>query len=429
MSDTALSVRGVGKRYQLVHGRDRYGRLTESLSAAIRNPMRRGPKPEEFWALRDVTFDVPHGEVVGIVGRNGAGKSTLLKILSRITEPTTGEAVLQGRVGSLLEVGTGFHPELTGRENIYLSGSILGMRRAEIQRRFDEIVDFAEVERFLDTPVKRYSSGMQVRLGFAVAAHLEPDILIVDEVLAVGDAAFQKKSIGKMGAVATSGRTVLIVSHNLAVIDSLCRRALQLDQGQIVADGEASDVVRRYLEAEDTAGENDVSLADHDRRRPGMARYMQRIRTVDHQGRPVRTYAQGEPLVIEIDYDASAGPSQLAGAGFSIFTINGTRLAGFNSYMLASPPYRIPNQGTVRFTVTGPTFGPGRYTISPSIGTDPRVVADWIDHAIEIEVAARDIYDTGYLLTADEGLVALEGTFDVLADAPHAERAAMLEVS
>ena len=206
-----------------------------------------GPEPNTFWALKDVSFTVDQGDIVGIIGRNGAGKSTLLKVLTRITEPTSGRALLRGRVGSLLEVGTGFHPELTGRENIFLNGAILGMRRREIERKFDEIVAFAEVERFIDTPVKRYSSGMYVRLAFAVAAHLDPEILLVDEVLAVGDAAFQKKCLGKMKDVAGEGRTVLFVSHNMAAVSQLCQRAMLLEQGRVAREGSASHVIKDYL--------------------------------------------------------------------------------------------------------------------------------------------------------------------------------------
>jgi lipopolysaccharide transport system ATP-binding protein len=218
-----------------------------------------------LWALRDVSFDVAQGDVVGVIGRNGAGKTTLLKILSRVTEPTSGRARLRGRVGSLLEIGTGFHGELTGRENIYLYGSILGMRRAEIDRRFDEIVSFAEISRFLDTPVKRYSSGMTVRLAFAVAAHLEPEILLVDEVLAVGDAGFQRKCIGKMASVADEGRTVLFVSHNMALMQSLCRRGIFLEHGGVHTDATIGDAVKSYLEAVDRAGT--VALEDRTDRR------------------------------------------------------------------------------------------------------------------------------------------------------------------
>src|SRR5687767_3055975 len=255
---TMVSVEGVGKQYRLQHqrGSEPYRTLRDSIADAAAAPFKwvdgsrqTATTTDDFWALRDVSFDVGAGEVVGIIGRNGAGKSTLLKILSRITEPTTGRITLQGRVASLLEVGTGFHPELTGRENIFLNGAILGMTRQEIRRHFDSIVAFADVERFLDTPVKRYSSGMYVRLAFAVAAHLEPEIFVIDEVLAVGDAEFQKKSLGKMHEVSRGGRTVLFVSHNMAAVQALCNRAVWLDRGRVAAAGPTADVVASYLQA------------------------------------------------------------------------------------------------------------------------------------------------------------------------------------
>ncbi|MEX5721412.1 ABC transporter ATP-binding protein [Geodermatophilus maliterrae] len=245
--DLALRVEGLGKRYRLGE-REPYLALRDVISRAVRRPGRRRADPDaSFWALRDVSFEVPSGEALAIVGRNGAGKSTLLKILSRITEPTEGQAVVAGRVGALLEVGTGFHPELTGRENVALNGAILGMRRHEIGAKFDDIVDFAGVARFVDTPVKRYSSGMRARLAFAVAAFLDTDILVVDEVLAVGDAEFQKKCLGTMGDAARGGRTVLFVSHNMTAVESLCQRAVWLDGGRVVADGPALEVVGQYL--------------------------------------------------------------------------------------------------------------------------------------------------------------------------------------
>jgi len=248
-----IQVRSLSKRYRIGAQRARYGSLRESLTSWVRQPFQvlrkkgRQQRPT-IWALKDVTFDVMPGEVLGVIGRNGAGKSTLLKVLSRITEPTEGEVDLFGRVGSLLEVGTGFHPELTGRENIFLNGAVLGMTKAEIDRKFDEIVTFAEIERFVDTPVKHYSSGMYVRLAFAVAAHLEPEILLVDEVLAVGDAAFQKKCLGKMGEVANQGRTVLLVSHNMNAIQELCTTAILLESGKVRRVGrDVRSVTREYL--------------------------------------------------------------------------------------------------------------------------------------------------------------------------------------
>jgi lipopolysaccharide transport system ATP-binding protein len=255
MTEPIIRVENLGKKYLLKHkaGGERYRALRDVLTSGLKTGFglfakhgQASATREEFWALKDVSFEVNEGEVVGIIGRNGAGKSTLLKILSRITEPTTGRVTLNGRVASLLEVGTGFHPELTGRENIYLNGTVLGMRRAEIARKFDEIVAFAEVEKFLDTPVKRYSSGMYVRLAFAVAAHLEPEILVVDEVLAVGDAAFQKKCLGKMSEVARGGRTVLFVSHNMGAIKTLCTSGVLLREGHVEMTGRIDEIVKAY---------------------------------------------------------------------------------------------------------------------------------------------------------------------------------------
>jgi lipopolysaccharide transport system ATP-binding protein len=255
MSEPIIRIENLGKKYFLKHqqGAQRYHALRDVLAHRLKTGFglwgrngTSGSSTEEFWALKEINFEVNEGEVMGIIGRNGAGKSTLLKVLSRITEPTTGRVTLNGRVASLLEVGTGFHPELTGRENIFLNGSILGMTRREIAQKFDEIVAFADVEKFLDTPVKRYSSGMYVRLAFAVAAHLEPEILVVDEVLAVGDAAFQKKCLGKMGEVAKGGRTVLFVSHNMGVIQSLCQSVVRLQAGQLVGRGNVADQILEY---------------------------------------------------------------------------------------------------------------------------------------------------------------------------------------
>jgi len=254
MSAYTIRVDGLGKRYRIGGPQARTDTLRDLITSAAQAPLRllRGGKlvesKKEFWALQDVSFEVEQGEVLGIIGRNGAGKSTLLKILARVTYPTVGRASINGRVGSLLEVGTGFHPELTGWENIYLNGAVLGMKKAEIKRKFDDIVGFAEIEPFLDTPVKRYSSGMYMRLAFSIAAHLEPEILIVDEVLAVGDAAFQRKCLGKMENVAREGRTVLFVSHNMPAILSLCGRAILLDMGRLVNQGSPASIVQHYLD-------------------------------------------------------------------------------------------------------------------------------------------------------------------------------------
>jgi lipopolysaccharide transport system ATP-binding protein len=307
MTDLAIRVENISKRYRI-------GKLA-SKSTGLRkylNPlaapfqylfstMREAAPDEILWALRDVSFDVARGEVIGIIGRNGAGKSTLLKILSRITDPTSGRALIKGRVGSLLEVGTGFHPELTGRENIYLSGAILGMKRAEINRKFDEMVAFAEIEKFIDTPVKRYSSGMYVRLAFSVAAHLEPEVLLVDEVLAVGDAAFQKKCLGKMGDVAEEGRTILFVSHNMVAIQNLCDRSLWLQDGQVMREGSASEVVSDYLSRSFNAvteqvWENIETAPGNDKVR------IHRVCIKPENGLPPDIITMDTPLQVEIEY-------------------------------------------------------------------------------------------------------------------------------
>lgn len=271
MSDLAIRVEGLSKHYQIGSPQKSYSRLGDQLLDIIASPLRKAnqlvhrnsssaSESHRFiWALKDVSFEVNQGEVVGFIGPNGAGKSTLLKILSKITEPTEGFAELYGRVGSLLEVGTGFHPELTGRENVYLNGAILGMRKGEIDRKFDEIVDFAEIEDFIDTPVKHYSSGMYVRLAFSVAAHLEPEILLVDEVLAVGDLAFQKKSLGKMDDVANQGRTVLFVSHNMGLLQTLCHRGVFIQQGRLRAEGPIADVIAAYLQTLEQIEPGDLS--------------------------------------------------------------------------------------------------------------------------------------------------------------------------
>jgi lipopolysaccharide transport system ATP-binding protein len=296
MSHYALRVEHISKKYQLRHQDDqhRYLALRDVIAGSAKKATERllgrarqkSRNVEDFWALNDVTFDVKPGEVVGIIGRNGAGKSTLLKILSRITEPSTGRVRIRGRIASLLEVGTGFHPELTGRENIFLNGAILGMTRAEIRRRFDEIVAFAEVEKFLDTPVKRYSSGMYVRLAFAVAAHLEPEVLVVDEVLAVGDVAFQMKCLGKMKDVSVGGRTILYVSHNLSSITNLCDRGILLNRGRVVFDGSTDKAVNGYLQlAVDKTSSEPHILYENPRPR-GDAYQVRRVEMLDNYGQP-----------------------------------------------------------------------------------------------------------------------------------------------
>jgi lipopolysaccharide transport system ATP-binding protein len=310
MGDLVIRSEQLGKRYCIGALQQGYRTLRESLVdlakapyRAVRRAVRRESKPGEqmIWALRDIDFEVRQGEVLGIIGRNGAGKSTLLKVLSRITEPTTGRVRVAGRVGSLLEVGTGFHPELTGRENIYLNGAILGMRNAEIDQRFDEIVAFSEIEKFIDTPVKHYSSGMFLRLAFAVAAHLTPEILLVDEVLAVGDERFQKKCMGKMESVGKEGRTVLFVSHNMNAIQRLCQRVILLEDGKVRADGETSEVISEYLNADRSEAEckewSDPALAPGDE----TAR-LKRVRLLDRNNALCSSFEIREPVQIEVEY-------------------------------------------------------------------------------------------------------------------------------
>ncbi len=300
-----IRIDNLGKQYRIGARRTPYLTLRDSLSEAARWPLRwlrREQKPQEstIWALKDVSLEIQPGEVVGIIGRNGAGKSTLLKVLSRITEPTTGQVDVYGRVGSLLEVGTGFHGELTGRENVYLNGAILGMSRAEISRKFDEIVAFSEVEKFLDTPVKHYSSGMQVRLAFAVAAHLEPEILIVDEVLAVGDASFQKKCLGKMTDVSRQGRTVLFVSHNMGAIQGLCNRGILIESGEVLADDALKSVIEQYFQLVAERGNITVSTSP----KGSYPLDIRRVFLKDSSGQPTTSLAPGASLAVEIHYQA-----------------------------------------------------------------------------------------------------------------------------
>lgn len=322
---TVITVENLGKKYTISHQqheecsslRDVITNGVRSLSKRLFSPLTPHPSPlstcEDFWALKDVYFEVKQGDRIGIIGRNGAGKSTLLKILSRITEPSTGSIRVKGRVASLLEVGTGFHPELTGRENIYLNGAILGMQHKEIRRKFDEIVDFAEVEKFLDTPVKRYSSGMYVRLAFAVAAHLEPEILIVDEVLAVGDAQFQKKCLGKMDAVGKEGRTVLFVSHNMSAIRSLCERIIMLDKGIAAFIGLPTEGIDLYLKDAQQMNSVDFNLVDYSR--SGYLGTSLRIqRLVFNLGKEIY---HGQPLLVEIYFECFADVEGVSfGVGF-----------------------------------------------------------------------------------------------------------------
>ena len=388
-----IRVAGLGKRYRIAHAasdsRSPYRTLREDLVRLAAAPLKRlrggdHRRREDFWALRDVDFEVQPGEVVGIIGRNGAGKSTLLKILSRITKPTTGLAELRGRVGSLLEVGTGFHPELTGRENIFLNGAILGMSRREIAAKFDEIVAFSEVERFLDTPVKRYSSGMYVRLAFAVAAHLEPEILIVDEVLAVGDAAFQRKCLGRMATVAQDGRTVLFVSHNLGAVVGLCQSACWLDQGRVRRLGEARAIVNEYVNAT-IAQATDRIDADAAPRCGDYGRRI-RIRQVDVlTGLPARNL---EPFAVRIQIAALSTEEEIAlGMGFS--TSEGTRVLSYDSdYNDLRFAVSQGETVTAEVRIDDLPLSPGLYCLDLGLRSGAHYGLDYLPSVVQFEVAS-----------------------------------------
>jgi lipopolysaccharide transport system ATP-binding protein len=350
----------------------------------------------DFWALKDVSFEIQPGEVVGIIGRNGAGKSTLLKILSRITEPTSGRAEFRGRIGSLLEVGTGFHSELTGRENIYLNGSILGMSRREIARRFDEIVAFSEIEDFLDTPVKRYSSGMYVRLAFAVAAHLEPEILVVDEVLAVGDHGFQKKCLGRMSEVGRSGRTVLFVSHDIAAVGALCGRCILLDRGQIIAEGEPQAVVARYADQRGDASAGVFDLTDHRGRQSGRTMVMTRVTLGDGKQSPLSRIRMGSSLSIQVDFNPDGHPFRPV-LGVVIKTYVGVPLFGANNRYIPGYEFgKVHACGTVTCRLPDLPLMPGTYLLDLYLGSERRDL-DVVLDAASFEVEPADVFGSGKL--------------------------------
>ena len=404
----AIRVENLSKQYKIGRAqRGAYRTLREAFTEALASPFRavRGksePKGEPFRALQDVSFEVQPGEVVGIIGRNGAGKSTLLKILSRITEPTEGRIEVRGRMGSLLEVGTGFHPELTGRDNIYLNGSILGMHRREIARKFDEIVAFSEVERFLDTPVKRYSSGMYVRLAFAVAAHLDPEVMIVDEVLAVGDATFQKKCLGKLGEVGRSGRTVLFVSHNMGAILALCGKAVLLERGRLVFAGKCSDAVARYARQDDAYVGNQVDLTQHPGRQKGRAGIFRQVRLLDGDGSPLEQLRSGDPLVLEFLVSPVAG-HPLLNFRVCFETHQGVTLFNVSTLFSGDGPARIEEPQRVSCRLDTVPLAPGRYRISLHAGAPNYPGLDSILDAIDFEVVGSDFYGSGSMPKAEFG--------------------------
>ncbi len=383
MSDVAIRVDGLSKQFR-IGARERYrtlrDTLTDALSAPIRR-LRRGPAgnpAETIWALKDVSFEVKHGEVIGIIGRNGAGKSTLLKILSRITEPTRGHAEIHGRVGSLLEVGTGFHPELTGRENVFLNGAILGMKKAEILRKFDEIVAFADIEKFIDTPVKHYSSGMYMRLAFSVAAHLEPEILLVDEVLAVGDAEFQKKCLGKMSDVAKVGRTVLFVSHAMSAINMLCQRAVLLEEGRLACSGEAGMVTQRYLAGVRTGA---CGRAEIEGRNDSDVR-LAAIWVADEHGTHKTVFGSRDAVLVHMELEIQIARPDLV-IGFDLRQIDGTVVfrSFHNDGAVSEWPRISTGHTTLNCRIPPGLLNGGTYLISPRIGHHWK---EWLVHLDDV---------------------------------------------
>ncbi len=393
----AISVSGLGKRYRLDGRAARHHSLRELISEGLlglrgSRAVVPGSRGEDFWAVRDLSFQVAVGQRVGLIGGNGAGKSTLLKLLSRITEPTAGRIVQRGRVASLLEVGTGFHPELSGRENIYVNGSILGMRRTEIERRFDEIVAFADIERFLDTPVKRYSSGMYTRLAFAVAAHLEPDVLLVDEVLAVGDAAFQAKCLGKMESISREGRTVVFVSHNMSAVTTLCDRAILLQQGRLAMDGAVDAVVSHYLETAPRA--EDVAQRT-DRTGSGAVR-ASGISFRNPDGSPVRALLSNRPvdIVLDVEVQPSAWGKPLS-VVLVVCDRSDTRLFSLHSEWQGAELKLQGERGRLLCSLPqGFPLVPDRYSIIVAIVVNG-IVADKMNHAAHFEIVSNDVFGTG----------------------------------
>ncbi|MDD2734682.1 MAG: ABC transporter ATP-binding protein [Desulfuromonadaceae bacterium] len=427
---TVITVENLGKRYTLHHQqREQYTALRDVITNGVRNFSKKifssftthsspVPTDEEFWALKEVSFEVNQGDRIGIIGRNGAGKSTLLKILSRITEPTTGQVKIKGRVASLLEVGTGFHPELTGRENIFLNGAILGMGRSEIKKKFDEIVDFAEIEKFLDTPVKRYSSGMYVRLAFAVAAHLEPEILIVDEVLAVGDAQFQKKCLGKMEDVsAKEGRTVLFVSHNISAVNSLCNHAVLLKKGSVDLCGSANMVTNSYVseinsECSDENGRFDLNNRINTYH--GGVPLIASVTVFDHNDRPSAMIVMGKPAKIQIELNHIGGLENLD-FGIGFYTPEGFRITSAVTWSNSIEIHPHAKGGsTVSFQLDAVPFTAGKVMMSPSVANSKLgIVYDHPEMSCSLMVVEDDVLVVKRRITRPFGAIFVDGNWQL----------------
>jgi lipopolysaccharide transport system ATP-binding protein len=411
MSDTVIKVENLGKKYLIRHQQsERYTALRDVLTNKFKSfgkiiislqppSSNLQPSREEFWALQDVSFEVKQGARIGIIGRNGAGKTTLLKLLSRITEPTAGRIAIKGRVASLLEVGTGFHPELTGRENIFLNGAILGMSKLEIKRKFDEIVDFAEVEKFLDTPVKRYSSGMFVRLAFAVAAHLEPEILLVDEVLAVGDAQFQKKCLGKMGEVAKQGRTVLFVSHNMGAVLSLCSVTLWIDKGRLHSFGNSEITIHEYIASD---GKQNVNLpfSDKPRRFRCDDVMMSNFELLNKEGQESIYHVAGEPLRFRFFFKANCSFSNLS-LEFYIVGENGNRIVygGSNPLQDFTISAKKGEEICIECLIPHLWLAAGYYFIDAIISIPNTATLEYVENAGEFNVVFCNPFGGAYNVT------------------------------
>ncbi len=412
MSEPIIRVEGLGKRFTLHHKqRERYTALRDVIAEKARSMFSSSTAKggtSEFWALKDLSFEIVAGDRVGIIGRNGAGKSTLLKVLSRIVDPTTGRVTIDGRLSSLLEVGTGFHPELSGRENIYLNGAILGMSRREITAKFDEIVDFAGVERFLDTPVKRYSSGMYVRLAFAVAAHLEPEILVVDEVLAVGDAEFQRKCMGKMKEVAMGGRTILFVSHNMAAIQNLCSTAIYLKQGQLVTQGDTPAVISEYLKDSGAAARVDLASRP-DRQGNGAIRFTG-FYLSDDQGRELAAAQSGASVVFNFDISAQGDALRNLEVAMGIDDQYGQRITHLSNEVSGQS---FPTaDGATRISIRIPKCplrnGNYSFTIFSKVNGE---IADYLLNAGGFHVESGDFFGTGRSTAEDQGTFFVDHSF------------------
>jgi lipopolysaccharide transport system ATP-binding protein len=423
MNNIAIRVENLSKLYRIGARQEPYRTLRDTLAGAASAPFRRirstfqrahGESVErsnEFWALKDVSCEVKRGEVVGIIGRTGAGKSTLLKILSRITEPTSGYADIYGRIGSLLEVGTGFHPELTGRENIYLNGAILGMKRAEIDHQFDAIVAFAEVEQFVDTAVKHYSSGMYLRLAFAVAAHLEPEILLVDEVLAVGDAQFQKKCLGKMSEVAKEGRTIFFVSHNMGAIQQLCSRAFLIRSGSLCKEGTAEEIIADYL-SDAVRSENGIfDYSDHPARPSTYTPLIKRLTVRSSKGLPTTFFYPDDSLQVELLIETKT-PIREPRLALAIEDNLDRRILTVASYFQTHSLSTIENQCRVVCTLPNLCLGAGRYLISVSIGTKYQGLLDSVDGGAWFEVGWNNNYGNGEPYHSIYGPVLTDSTWE-----------------